>query len=224
MNAPADVQRFSEALAWFRQRMPELLDRDVEALTTVMRARARVWSAKAQLDLATTVWEGIEGAVASGETFDDFKVRIAKVVTKAFGGAPVVEEWRLERIFRTNVQRAYGGGRVAQLSQPEVLAARPFWKFSAIFDGRTSPICLECRGVVLRADHPWWRSHQPPLHYSCRSTIIAMTARAGEASATKSPPRIDADEGFGNVEAEPESRVDLAKYPAELARFWKGST
>lgn len=224
MNAPADVQRFSEAVAWFRQRMPDLLAEDVDALLTQMRLRARTWSAKAQLDLATTVWEGIEAAVAEGETFADFKARISQVVTKGFGSAAQPEAWWLERIFRTNVQRAYGGGRVKQLTQPEVLATRPFWRFSAVMDSRTSEVCQACKGTVLPAEHPWWRTHQPPLHHSCRSTIIAMTKRAGEAALTKRPPSEEASEGFGNVESEPIPRVDLQKYPPELVAKWKGPT
>ncbi len=224
MNAPAEVARFEEAVAYFRQRMPDLVADDVESLLAVMRLRARTWSSKAQLDLATTVWEGIEAAVADGETFADFKARISDVVTRGFGGAAQPEAWWLERIFRTNVQRAYGGGRVRQLSEPDVLAARPFWRFSAVFDSRTSETCKACRGTVLPANHPWWRTHQPPLHHSCRSTIIPMTARAGEAALTKRPPRVEPEEGFGNVEVDPIPRVELRKYPPELVEKWKGPT
>lgn len=222
MKAPSTVLRFEEAVLWFRQRLPSLSDAEFERLVARVGREARRFSGKAQLDLTAEVWRGIDDAVANGTTLADFKARIDERIKKLFGSNARADASRLDTIFRTNVQSAYGGGRVAQLKAPETLAVRTYWRFSAILDSRTSAVCEECGGVVLPAGHPWWDSHQPPLHHGCRSTIISMRESAAKRRGiTSDPPRVEASEGFGNVESEREFRPKSPEYPAELVSKWK---
>lgn len=222
MNTTSDVLRFEEAIAWFKERLERAgYLPDVEGMLEDLLKEARVVSATAQLDLANAVYGGIEAAIAKGETFNDFKERIAEVLRNQWGGLASASASRLDAIFRTNVQRAYTAGRLEQYSEPDILETRPVWKFSAILDGRTSEICNECNGVVLPAKHPWWQRHQPPLHHRCRSTVMAMTQRAADVvGTTRNLPDIDVPEGFGNVMRE--FRPKLGEYPRALAKEYKG--
>lgn len=106
---------------------------------------------------------------------------------------------RLETIFRTNVQAAYNAGRFAELSRPAMRAVRPFWKYVAILDGRTTATCAPLQGTVRPHDDDFWRTHWPPLHFNCRSTVVSLSraeaARAG--GATPVPKAAAPGEGFG---------------------------
>jgi hypothetical protein len=94
---------------------------------------------------------------------------------------------------------------------------RPFWEFSATMDSRTSEICRPLDGTILKADDPFWKSHNPPLHHACRSTVISLTRKQAEARgvAAAAPSSAPAD-GFGGAPGVDEWRPDLSKYPFEL--------
>lgn len=222
MKTTSNVLHFEEAIAWFRQRLEAAgYLPDVEGLLADLTAEARVVAAAAQLDLANAVYQGIEDAIAKGDAFGDFKARITKVLQEQWGGLASTSASRLDAIFRTNVQRAYSAGRFRQYEEPDIVATRPVWRYSAVLDARTSDICNECAGVVLPANHPWWRTHRPPLHHRCRSTVIAMSARAASTvGLTKKPPDVEVPDGFGNPLRE--FRPRLSEYPAALAKRYKG--
>jgi SPP1 gp7 family putative phage head morphogenesis protein len=222
MKTTTDPLRFEEAVAWFKHRLSQAgYLPDVEGLVEDLSREARHVSAKAQLDLVTAVYEGIDAAIADGQTFNDFRARIVKVLEQQWGGLGSGPASRLDAIFRTNVQRAYMGGRLAQYREPDILATRPVWRFSAILDGRTSEICAECNGVVRPAADAWWHNHQPPLHHRCRSTVIAMSQRSADVvGLTDDAPDVEVPDGFGDVTRD--FRPRLADYPRALAKAYKG--
>jgi SPP1 gp7 family putative phage head morphogenesis protein len=81
--------------------------------------------------------------------------------------------WRLETIFRTNMQQAYAveawSGVVEQAEQA------PFLMYDAVDDLRTRPEHRAWDRRVLRWDHPWWMTHFPPLGYNCRCGIVQLS-------------------------------------------------
>lgn len=120
---------------------------------------------------------------------------------------------------------AYGAGRHLQHTDKDVLEERPVWMFDAVLDGRTSTICKECDGTVLDAEDDWWRSHEPPMHHACRSTVIALTAEQARAKGfTKKPPAVEADEGFGAPPGEGGWEPKLDERPKPLAEAAKTKT
>jgi SPP1 gp7 family putative phage head morphogenesis protein len=44
----------------------------------------------------------------------------------------------------------------------------------SIIDSRTTDICLDRHGLVLPADHPYWRHNLAPLHPRCRSCVLPV--------------------------------------------------
>jgi SPP1 gp7 family putative phage head morphogenesis protein len=208
----ADPVDFVEAIAWFRKRIA-LTKAEWRALDGRAKATAFTVAGVAQLDLINHVWRALDKAVTSGTSLEDFKRDVGNSLRAAWGGHVKDPAWRLETIFRTNVQSAYSAGRYRQAKHPDVIADRPFWMFDAILDGRETPICKICDGVTLPADDPWWNTHVPPLHYSCRSSVIALH----DAKPTKKPPSDVPPDGFGLTPADAEWAPDLAKYPKPLA-------
>ena len=104
----------------------------------------------------------------------------------------------LQTIFRTNVQSAFNSVRYERMQGD---ATRPFWRFTATLDERTSTRCQSCDGATLRRDDIWWATHWPPLHHNCRSAVLPLTADelAAVGGITERPPvnASVADEGFG---------------------------
>ena len=209
-----DPLDFEEAIAWFKSR--EVVSNDeFDALSARAKRKAFTVANVAQLDIVNQAWEAVDKAISKGTTLEDFKRDIADELEKAWGGTVDDPAWRLETIFRTNVQASYGAGRYEQATDPAVLDDRPVWMFDAVLDGRTTKVCRACDGTKLPASHPWWKSHVSPLHFNCRSTFTALTEEeAGKLTAR--PPKEQASDGFGLPPDESEWEPDTEKYPEEL--------
>lgn len=211
----ASPKKFDEAIEAFRKRVP-MTDKEFSALSAAAKKKAFRVAGVAQLDLVTDVWRAIDKAVAEGTSFADFKKTVGERVTAAWGGTVDSPGHRLETIFRTNVQTAYSHGRWEQLTDPDTMESHPVWMFDAVLDDRTTDICEECDGTTLPADHGWWGQHNPPLHFSCRSGIIPMTASDADAGMTEKAPRTKADDGFGAPPEDSDWVPSKSDYPSEL--------
>ena len=99
--------------------------------------------------------------------------------------------WRLQTIYRTNLQTAYMAGRYAeQLANVE---DRPYWQYVAILDGRTRPSHRALNGKVFRYDDPFWQSFYPPNGWGCRCRVTALSEgnlRRGGLQVTNSEGRL----------------------------------
>jgi SPP1 gp7 family putative phage head morphogenesis protein len=211
-------------VTWFRDRLV-MTDDEFQSIETASHATAFTVAGVAQLDLVTQVWEAADRAVAQGETLESFQKSMGAKLAAAWGKDM---PWRVETIYRTNVQSAYSRGRWLQMNHPAVLRARPWRKFSAIMDSRTSPICGPCDGVVRAADDPWWQQHVPPLHHNCRSHLVTLSDEEAKAEGvSKDTPNVDADVGFGEAPS-PVPRAawqpDLSQYPSVLAHVYHTPT
>lgn len=185
--------QFKEAVQQLRKRLP-VGDPAFRRLTQQQRERAFWVSGVAQADMVTDVLTGIDRAVREGTTLEDFRKDCLQGLVDSWGGEI---PGRVATIFRTNVQTAYSAGRYQQLTDPVVRKARPYWQFRGVPDSRQSEICRVCNNVILPADDPWWSTHQPPLHYNCRSNITALAAREVDTEDLDDPPAAEAQDGFG---------------------------
>ena len=82
---------------------------------------------------------------------------------------------RVRTIVRTNIQTAYSAGRYRR--QREVMAARSYWRYSAVLDQVTRPAHRELDGKVFRADDPVWDRIYPPNGFNCRCRVRALSER-----------------------------------------------
>jgi SPP1 gp7 family putative phage head morphogenesis protein len=217
---PANPDAFTEAVAWFRERII-LTDDEFKALSEQSYHRAFTIAGVAQLDMVTQAWEALDNAISQGETISDFQATMNERLAAAWGKD---QPWRVETIFRTNTQTAYSEGRWEQMEHPAVKEARPYRKFSAIMDQRTSPICAPLDGTVLPADDPFWESHNPPLHFNCRSHVVTLSEEEAKAEGVdREAPTTEAADGFGSAPSgewvAPDA--DLAGYPMPLVSEYR---
>jgi SPP1 gp7 family putative phage head morphogenesis protein len=164
--------RFEQAVTAFQSRVPMLRGAEFDAIGANAHQYAFTVAGITQISLVNDVWQAIDKALLDGTDFKQFKKDVGAKLESAWGGAKPA---RLETIYRTNIQSAYNAGRYRMLTSPAVLAARPIWIYDSVLDSRTSGICKPLNGVTLPAKDPFWATHQPPLHFSCRSSI--RTAR-----------------------------------------------
>lgn len=116
----------------------------------------------------------------------DFKATVAKHGWTGWTGEGTKdgEAWRTKVIYQTNMAQSYWAGRYRQMSDPDVLKLRPYWRYIHS-DGVANPRPhhLAWHGLTLKADHPFWQTHFAPNGWGCRCRIEAVSKQEGEASA-----------------------------------------
>jgi SPP1 gp7 family putative phage head morphogenesis protein len=219
-DPPADPDRFDEAVRAFRSRI-SMTDEEFADLVATEQQRS-VWQAAiTQARAVQEVMDALDRAIADGTTLEDFQAEVGGKLAEAWGGE---DSSRVETLFRTTVMQAYNDGRAEVFADPDVRRARPYLRFDAVGDSRTSDICEALDGKVFPADDPFWRTHSPPLHPNCRSILTPLTEdEAADEGVTEGKPDTDGAapaDGFGgpaNDNAEP----DVSGFDPAIARVIK---
>jgi SPP1 gp7 family putative phage head morphogenesis protein len=223
ITTTADPLAPKEAIAYFRKRVP-LTDDDWSKLAEKNHHQAFRVAGVADLDVITDVWDALDNSLEKGEDFEAFKERVTDELERAWGGTVSNPGWRIETIFRTNLQSSYAAGRYQQATHPDTLKDRPYWMLDVVEDDRTSDICAdldeEIGGKAIPADDPIWQKAYPPNHHACRSQVITLTEEEareqGLLEDVPDPDEIEVDEDFAKL---PDDgwEPDPDDYPDELA-------
>ena len=123
-----------------------------------------------------TVFNSLQKAITDGTTFAEFQKECGAIFEKR--GWTGDRAWRVDNIFRTNIQTAYMTGRFKQMKAAAAL--RPYWQYSAVDDKRTRPTHAALHGLVYPADHPFWDTWYPPNGFRCRCNMKSLSARQVE--------------------------------------------
>jgi uncharacterized protein with gpF-like domain len=217
-----DPVDFAEAIKFFRARVP-MTDGEYAALEREATAQAFTVAGVAQLDVVAQVYDAVLEALEKGTTLADFQEAVGDSLERAWGDTVADPGWRTETIFRTNLQSHYAAGRYEQSTDPDVLTARPFWRFDAVMDGATTQVCEDSNGTILHAGNQWWAGHYPPCHFNCRSVTTTLSPDdAAEAGLDDAGPHVGADPGFGGLPGKaPAWTPDPSDYPPELWNKWR---
>ncbi|MCZ7563810.1 MAG: phage head morphogenesis protein [Burkholderiales bacterium] len=159
---------FEDAIAFAERRGVVLPDVYYGQLQGFARAKAFSVAGLTSADQIQQVLDSLNRSLREGDHFSDWvkKVRAGEVPL-AF------PRHRLETIFRTNVQGAYGRGRVEQ--QERTKDRYPYLMYDAVNDSRTRPNHKALDGYIAPYGDPFWRTHTPPLGYNCRCTLVSLT-------------------------------------------------
>lgn len=210
---PPDPDRFDEAIRDFKRRVP-LTDPEFRDLSAAEKRRSFWVAGVTQARMVQEVKDAIDRAIRDGTTLEDFKAEVGDKLSEAWGSeySP-----RLETVFRTNVLSSYNGGRHQIFSDPVVQEARPYLRFDAVGDARTSEICEQLDGTVLPADDPFWHTHTPPLHHQCRSILTPLTLEeAGDEGIARTRPDTKPDDGFGSPPDPENDTPDLSGFDPDI--------
>lgn len=141
-------------------------------------------SDNARKKITTVVFNGIK----NGWSLDEIINRIDDEI-----GASVMPS--ASTAIRTTVFEAINESRYDLFASPEMAGFVEAMGFSAILDGKTTEICQHMDGKVYPVNDQLWETYTPPLHFNCRSLLIAVTTRDTWQTSTK--PKLEPAEGFG---------------------------
>ena len=138
-----------EAVNWLNDYMPKL---------------AGVFSAS----VLERVREVIQASMLEGATLQERM----KALRESSEELSRMTSQRIEAIARTEITRADSMGRLVSMKGNEDVIGV---EFSAVMDDRTTEICTERNGLMMRLDDPRLPENTPPLHIRCRSLLISLT-------------------------------------------------
>lgn len=139
------------------------------------------------IDMLGQVRASLDSAMANGTPFKEWADGIIpmlqsggwwgrKAVLDPLTGQPMIAQlgspWRLETIFRTNMQSAYAAGQWQEIAAQAEIA--PWLMYDAVDDLRTRPMHASWDRKVLPVDSTWWNSHYPPNGWNCRCGVIQL--------------------------------------------------
>jgi SPP1 gp7 family putative phage head morphogenesis protein len=171
---------FKEALDFAQRKKVKLPDEYYGKLQATERSRAFSIAGVASREQLQDVLDSLNSVLRKGVSFDEWK-KSATVQDLDLPG------YRLDNIFRTNMQAAYNAGHWTQ--QQETKARRPYLMYDAINDSRVRPSHLELDNVVKPIDDPFWNTYYPPNGFQCRCSTISLTEAQAKArgGTTKDP-------------------------------------
>lgn len=192
-----------DAHAFWQSKVP-MAAKDYAALAVEARSRAIFVSGLAKGDLLNAIHASLGEALREGQTFQEWKKGLkTDLENSGWGGN---RPWRLETIYRNNMQSAYMAGRYAQMRTTTAL--RPYWQMSVINDERTRPAHAALSDVVYPAEHPFWDTYYPPNGHRCRCTVKSRSQRQVDERGLKvedelDPLREHPDYGLVNITPPP---------------------
>lgn len=209
---------FEEAVDFWRDKLL-VPPREFARLADEVRARAFTVAGVAKLDMLLEVWRLIDKALDEGMTLEEFRSACRELFARKGWQGP--GPYRLDNIFRTNVQTAYQVGRFRQMTDPAVVEDRPYWMYDAVNDRRTRPSHAALDGMVFPANHSFWDTWYPPNGYRCRCTVRSLSERdlrRRGLTVQETVPMLQQgpDPGFGANPAKAGWSPDLGKYPEAL--------
>lgn len=179
---------FTEQIAFFRDKLALPSER-WDDIWKSAHDRAFIVAGATQADLLADLKAAVDRAISEGTGLEAFRKDFEAIVARrgwtgwTGEGSVAGRDWRTRVIYQTNLATSYAAGRWAQLNDPGLLSIMPFWRYRHA-DGvlHPRPLHLAWHGLVLRHDHPFWKTHFPPNGWGCHCTVEAASARDYEAA------------------------------------------
>lgn len=185
---------WDDAVALFRAKGIVPPD-EFDAMTQEARTDAFSGARLVTENLRDRAKEALARSLETGGTFEDFsRAMLTDGVTLGAGPGDISY---LDTVFRTNVLGAYGRGRLAAITDPVVLAARPFVQYRTANDARVREDHAQIEGAIFDASLGSWRKLAPPLGFNCRCSIVTLSSEDVGDTELSDPDSFEV-EGFGD--------------------------
>lgn len=226
---------YFKAAAEFLEGKKVVTKEEFRTLSKKARAQAFTVSGYSSLKVLEEFLNKLTEAVKEGTTKEQFQEKMNDFLKD--GGYDPVNPWKADNIFRTNLQTAYNAGHYMSMTEPEVLAARPFWQYKTAGDGKERPSHALMADRVYPADHRIWDVWYPPNGYKCRCTVVTLSKSQVEKrglhvwDSLPSNPEVVGrtelvypDKGFSGNPAKQRWRPDLSHVPPALKKVYQNRT
>lgn len=185
---------FAEQVEFFRQKLALPTDRWDDILRQA-HDRAFIVAGAAKADLLDDLQQAVFSRMTDGKGLEAFRRDFRRIVAQrgwtgwTGEGSKAGEAWRTKVIYQTNMTTSYAAGRYKQMTDPEFLRVRPYWRY-VHSDGVLHPRPLHQQWGAMRltlpADHEFWKTHFPPNGWGCQCRVVPVAAPEGE-DATEPP-------------------------------------
>lgn len=188
---------FKDAVTFLKKKRT-LTKEEYQALDESARAKAFTVSGYTEAEVLQQFLDTLTDAVEEGKSFTQFKEEINTFLTDK--GYEAQNPWKLETIFRTNVQTAYNAGHYKSMTDPTTMKLRPYWQYVTAADGDVRDSHAAMHGRVYRADDPIWKIWYPPNGFRCRCRVVSRTKQWVERNQVEVQTRMPYDVDFGTGE------------------------
>ena len=200
---------FDEQLAFFKAK----LNLPTERWDDIMRSahdRAFIVAGAMKADLLSDLNSSVAKAIGQGTGYAQFHKDFMATVKKhgwtgwTGEGSKAGEAWRSRVIYQTNMATSYAAGRYRQLTDPDFVTLRPYWRYKHA-DWVANPRLqhVAWNNLTLPHDHAFWKTHFPPNGWSCHCRVTPVGAReyakSQAAGETEPPAGWDARDDKGNL-------------------------
>ena len=160
---------YAEAVEYLKKR-DALKKVDYDRLSDRLKFRAFTASRISDGALLKRINRELIKNIEAGDGLKDF-LKLTKTDVLSKVGMENAAGWYWETVYRTNAQTAYNAGRMMGYEEDKPLAL----ELVVIDDARTTDICRQYAGGFVRPyDDPFWKTHIPPFHFNCRTTVRAI--------------------------------------------------
>lgn len=151
--------------------------------------RAFVVAGATKADLLQDLHNAVVQRATDGKGLQQFRKDFKGIVAKhgwtgwTGEGSKAGEAWRTKVIYQTNMAQSHAAGRYRQMSDPDYVRLRPYWRYIHREGVRhPRPHHQAWHGLTLPHDHPLWQSHFAPNGWGCGCRIAAVSKAEGERS------------------------------------------
>ncbi|WP_151979756.1 phage head morphogenesis protein [Acinetobacter guerrae] len=216
---------FHEQLAYLKQKktLPTATYKDIDSR---QHDKAFVVAGAMKADLLSDLHRIVIEAAESGQSFKSFQDNFDDVLGKHGWLNDADKEykaWRANVIYQTNLRTSHAAGRYKQMTDPAVLAKRPYWRYR--HNSVENPRIQHQRwnNLVLPADAQFWKINFPPNGYGCQCTVDAINDRQLRAMGKTQPddePSFDDDRKDFLSAPGANWYPDLDTYPEPIAKAY----
>ncbi|WP_417862389.1 phage minor head protein [Vreelandella venusta] len=173
---------FPEQVSFFRNKLNLPTTRSGQ-ITRDQNDAAFVVAGATKADLLADLRGAMDDAISNGQSLGEFRKQFEEIVAKrgwtgwTGEGSKAGRAWRTRLIYKTNLDTSYAAGRWAQMTDPDVVRLRPYWRY--VHNTVENPRQQHQRwnNLVLRADDPWWQAHYPPNGFGCNCGVETLNER-----------------------------------------------
>ncbi len=215
---------FGEAID-FLQGKVNLPTRRYDDLLRGAHARAFSVAGVTRDDMLADFRAAVEKAREQGTGLQEFRKDFDAIVDRTgwkFRAPGATEEerraWRARIIYTANMRTSYMAGRYKQMTDPDVLRYRPWWRYkhSGALHPRHTHLTLD--GKVFAASDPIWRVYFPPNGFGCGCDVEALSNRQMKAMGKDGPDEWPLGEPYEGID--PRTGETEIRYPG-IDRGWE---
>ena len=169
-----DDFKFEDAVKYFENKIP-ITKEEYSTLDNKYKNLAFTIANYSNINLLNEIFQLLLITIEEGESLNTFKNLLNNCLQD--WGYDKENDYKIDLIYRNNIQTAYQVGHYEMLTDPDILEYRPYWQYDAIEDEDTRQEHKALNGLVFKADDSFWKTWYPPNGHRCRCTVKSLSRR-----------------------------------------------